>query len=249
MTRWLLWIIDHPLLAGGLIATLTIVFAVQIPRLEIDTSTEGLMVRKDPARQHYERVKEKFGSDSLTTVLLKADDVFTTPVLQAVKRLSDALERTDGVTRVESLTTVNNIKGDRDSLNIDPLVGAVVPTTPAHLAPIRADALANRVFVGNIVSADARATAINIYTDAKPKDHAFNQRFSDRVETLIKGEAGTGLTLYQIGAPLTKRTFGEYIEQDQITLAPISLAVLFLILLLAFRAFSSPFQLNLSCVR
>ena len=235
MKRLLLWAIDRPALAGGLIVVLTVFFALQIPRLEIDTSTEGLMVEKDPARQYYEQVKQKFGGDSLTIVLVKADNVFTAPVLQAVKRISDALERTEGVTRVESLTTVNNIKGEGDSLNTDPLVGAVVPTVPAELERIRADALGSRVFVGNIVSRDARATAVNIYTDAKPGDKEFNRRFSSRVEALIKQEAAAGLTIFQIGTPLTKHTFGEYIQQDQLNLIPISLAVLLVILLFAFR--------------
>jgi hydrophobe/amphiphile efflux-3 (HAE3) family protein len=256
MKRLLLWVIDHPVPAAGLIALLTVLFAIQIPPqdlldklgvqrvvapvrmskgLEIDTSAEGLMVEKDPARDYYEQVKQKFGSDSLTIVLVKADDVFAAPALQVIKRISDALERVEGVSRVESLTTVNNIKGEGDALNTDSLVGAVVPTAPADLERIRGDALGNRVFVGNIVSKDAKATAINVYTETKPGDKQFNQRFSDRVEALIKQETAPGLTIYQIGSPLTKKTFGEYIQQDQINLIPISLGVLLVILFLAFR--------------
>src|SRR5581483_5658756 len=124
-------------------------------------------------------------SDNLTVVLLKADDVFTPGVLTTVQRLSDALLRLDGVSRVESLTTVKNLRGDGDTLDTEPLVGATIPRDPATLARLRRDALGNRVFAGNLVAADARATAITVYTDARPADPEFNHRFAESVDALI----------------------------------------------------------------
>jgi hydrophobe/amphiphile efflux-3 (HAE3) family protein len=235
MTRVMLWIVDRPALSIGLILLITAVFATQLSKLEIDTSAEGLMVEKDPAKEYYDKIKTKFGSDNLTIVLVKADDVFANPPLQSVKRLSDAIERIEGVSRVESLTTVNNLKGEKEFLNTEPLVGATVPDDPKALERIRADALGNPVFVGNIVSKDARAAAINVYTDPKPGDKEFNRRFSTQVEELIQKESGAGLSLYQIGTPITKVTFGDFIQEDQRNLVPISLAVLLFILFLAFR--------------
>ncbi|WP_447975238.1 MMPL family transporter [Nitrospira sp. Kam-Ns4a] len=235
MKRLMRWIADHPLLDMGLVLAATAAFALQIPKLEVDTSAEGLMLEKDPSKAYYDKIKTKFGSDNLTIVLVKADDVFAAPVLQSLKRLSDAIERLPGVSRVESLTTVNNIKGEGDSLNTEPLVGARVPTDLARLAKIRADALGNRIFVGNIVARDAKAAAINVYTDPKPGDKGFNRRFTDAVEALIAQETAAGRSIYQIGGPLTKVTFGDYIRQDQIALVPLSLAVLLVVLLLAFR--------------
>src|SRR3990172_11779598 len=97
MSRFILWAVDPPVVATALVFLFTVVFAFQIPHLEIDTSAEGLMVEKDPARAYYDQVKKKFGSDNLTIVLLKADDVFAERVVRAVKRMSEALERADGV--------------------------------------------------------------------------------------------------------------------------------------------------------
>ncbi len=235
MKKLLLWIVDHPAHTTGLVVTLTVFFAFQIPKLEIDTAAEGFMVEKDPARKYYEEVKKKFGSDNLTVILIKADDVFTTKVLGVVKRMSDALERIEGVTRVDSLATVKNLKGRDDSLDTDPLIGVQIPTEPVVLKRIREDALGNRVFIGNIVSKDGKATAIVVFTDAKAVGRQFNKRFTDQVEALIKRESEPGLTIYQTGDPLLKVTYGQYIELDQRTVVPIGAGVLFLILLLAFR--------------
>ena len=116
MKRLLLWTVDHPALTLVVVVLVTLALGLQLPRLRIDESAEGLMVENDPARAFYERSKQRFGSDNLTVVLVKADDVFRPDALAAVKRLSDALETVEGVTRVESLTTVKNIRGEGDSL-------------------------------------------------------------------------------------------------------------------------------------
>ncbi len=231
----LLWFFDRPRLAATFLVALTAVCAWQLPRLEIDPSADGLMLERDPARQFYEQVKLRFGSDNLTVVLVKADDVFTPTVLGVVKRLTDGLERVEGATRVESLTTVKNIKGDGDSLDTEPLIGRAVPDDPRELARIRADALGNRVFVGNLVAADGRATAITIYTDARAGDREFNRRFTDGVEALIQREAVPGVTAYQIGGVFIKLANDQSIKDEQAVIVPICIAMQLLVLLLAFR--------------
>lgn len=230
-----LWIVEHPILSTAIILVITVFFALQIPRLEIDTSAEGLMVEKDPARVYYEEVRKKFGSDHLTIIVIKAQDVFTREVLETIKRLSDALRATPGVTRVESLTTVNNIKGEGDFLNTDPLVGAQVPKDAAQLLKIRNDALGNSILVGNIVAQNGTVASINAYTDAKPGDKEFNARFSRLVDELVKKEKREGIEIYQIGTPLTKVTLGEYIQGDQRALIPLAIVFLLFTLFLAFR--------------
>ncbi|MGH7340173.1 MAG: hypothetical protein ACREKH_06755, partial [Candidatus Rokuibacteriota bacterium] len=164
MARSFLWTFERPWLAMALVLLLTAAAAVTLPALETDPSGEGLKVANDPARVLYEGVKRRFGGDHLTVVLVKADDVFTPATLRTVARLTEGLEGLSGVTRVESLTTVRNIRGEGDRLDTEPLVGLPVPDDPAVIARIRRDTLDNRVYVGNIVSADGRATAITVYT-------------------------------------------------------------------------------------
>lgn len=235
MTRVHLRVAEHPVVAVVLVAALTVLLAVPLPTLRVDESGEGLMVENDPARAFYEDAKHRFGSDNLTVVLVQADDVFTPRVLAAVARLSQALARVDGVTRVESLATVKNLRGDGDVLDTEPLLGAVVPTDPVALAHLRRDALGNRVFAGNLVAADARATAIALYTEARPADPEFNHRFADAVDALIARERAPGLTIFQTGAPLTRSTYTRSLRADLRTLIPLSVAGLLATLFIAFR--------------
>ena len=235
MKHVLRWIADHPVVAVAVVVAATILLGLQLPRLRIDESSEGLMVQRDPARQFYEQAKQRFGSDNHTIVLIKADDVFTPAVLTSVKRLSDALGRLPSVSRVESLTTVKNLKGEGDALTTDPLIGDVVPESPDALARLRADALGSRLLVGNVVAANARATAIAVYVEPPPGDLTFNQRFVASVDTLIARERRSGLTIFQTGGPFTKATYARYLEDDQTTVIPLGMAVLLVTLFLAFR--------------
>src|SRR5262245_18018533 len=122
-----LWFFERPWVSAVLLVGLTLVLGAEAGRVRLDPSAEGLMLEKDPARAFYEAVKTRFGSDNLTVVLVKADDVFQPAVLDAVQRLSEGLAGVAGVTRVESLTTVKNIKGDGNTLDTEPLFTGPVP--------------------------------------------------------------------------------------------------------------------------
>ncbi len=235
-----LWSFDRPPLAIALLVALTVFFSWQLPRLEIDPSAEGLMLERDPTREFYDQVKRRFGSDDLTVVLVKADDVFTPAVLRVVARLTDGLEGVEGASRVESLTTVKNIKGEGDALDTEPLIGRDVPDDPRGIARIRADALGNRVFVGNLVAADARATAITIYTDTPAGDREFNRRFTDQVEALIRREVAPGMSVYQIGGVFTRVANDQSIKDDQVRLVPICVLAQLVVLFVAFRTAQGP---------
>lgn len=234
--RVLLGSVDHPALAATLVALLTVVLATRLPKLEIDASADGLMVVNDPARRFYEETKRKFGSDTVAIVLVRAEDVFTPPVLGAVRRLSEAFERIEGVTRVDSLTTVRAIRGQGDFLDTDLLVAREIPAAPADLRRIRDDALRHRAIAGNLVAATGRATAIFVFTDLAPADKEFNRRLTDRIEALIRRESAPGLTIQQLGGPITKVTFGELMRRDLVDLVPVALAVIAVLLLLLSRS-------------
>jgi uncharacterized protein len=218
-----------------LFALVTIFFGVQASRLQIDASSEGLMLEHDPARAHYERVKANFGTDELTVVVIKAEDIFTPAALRAIEQLSEAIERVDGVARVDSLATVDNISATADGLEIAGLLGDGIPSEPGQLQAIKAKALGNPVFTGNLVSPDARAAGVLVYTQPREGDREFNTRFTRELDRLLETHGAPGVTMYQVGAPLIKATYIEFIERDQLTLVPLSATTLFVVLLIGFR--------------
>jgi len=233
--RLLLWSVRRPAAGALLYLALTVGLTSAIPRLQIDASNEGFMLERDPARQYYEQVKGRFGSDELTVVMITAGDVFTPVPLRTIERLSDALQRVDGVARVDSLATVDNIGATDEGVEIAPLLRGGIPEDPAGLAVLKRKALANDLFTGQLVSPDARAAGIFVYTQPSDGDRTFNARFSSRVEDLIRENQSAGVVIEQIGGPLIKATVADFVRRDQLTLIPFSVATLFVVLMLGFR--------------
>src|SRR5262245_3234596 len=97
--------VEHPIAATVGTVAVTLLFALFIPRVAIDTSADGFIVQRDPARVLYERFRQEFGTDSLTLIVVKADNVFQPDVLAAVRRITDRMEQMPEVMRVESLAT------------------------------------------------------------------------------------------------------------------------------------------------
>ena len=112
MRKLLSWIVDHPLPTLVVLVLISALFFSHLGSIEFDSSAEGLMVEKDPARDYYEESRKMFGDDNLTVVMIKTEDVFTSEILQLVREVTDAVTVLDGVTRVESLVTVNRFKGE-----------------------------------------------------------------------------------------------------------------------------------------
>lgn len=229
------WICDFPRTAVLIVLVLTAVSLVKIRNLEIDSSTHGLMNERDPKKELYEEFKTIFGSDTLTVVIIEAvgKDVFTTETLDFIDNLTAGLRDTEGVVGVQSLTTVKNIRGDGEYLNTDPLV-LYVPEDEEELQTIRRNALENDTFIGNVVSKDGRFAAVNVYTE-DGDDKTYDQRYLDNLQALIDQYKGNH-EVYQIGAPRYNVGFNHIVEDDQTTLVPLAVVVVFLVLVGNFRS-------------
>ncbi len=236
MTRFMQWIVRHRGISVIALVVVLAILSVKIYTIEIDSSAEGLMVEGDPERIYYDEVKEKFGSDTLTVVVIegKGGNIFNEETLTLLQTLTDKISEIDGVTKIQSLTTVNKIKGEGDSLNTDKLIESV-PSDPEGLRQVKEDAMRNDVFLKNLISPDRKVTGINIFTEKKADDKKFNERFSKEVDRLINEHRGEHKA-YQIGSPLTKVTFSSYIQKDQSTLTPVAMAFLIFLLIVSLRS-------------
>lgn len=237
MTKVMQWIVRHPVISVIFLAVVLVILCIRIMTIEIDSSAEGLMAEGDPERLYYEKVKEKFGSDTLTVVVIEAKNgsgVFTKDTLTMIETLTDKIKEIDGVTNVQSLTTVNKIKGEGDFLNTDKLIEEI-PSEPENLHQIKEGALRNDVFINNIISKDGRIAGINIFTEKKADDKKFNERFSKDIDNLIDKHKGEHRA-YQIGNPIAKVTFSSYIVKDQQTLMPIAVVFLLFLIFISLRS-------------
>ncbi len=228
ITSALLWIDRHPRSAVMLALALLLPLLPGLGRLGVDTTSESLLVPDDPGVAQYQEAREIFGEDVILTLVLRAPDVFTPEVLEAVGRMTLDGEVLDGVTRVVSLTTASNLRGREGVLDTSLLISG--PTSDAEqLARIREDALSNPVLVGEVVSAAGDTAAIHLFVESRAEDPGYARRLVAEAEELLERERvvlGDGVVLYQIGSPYVKTEILRSIHSDIFRLAPIACVAL-----------------------
>lgn len=141
------------------------------------------------------------------------------------------------VTKVESLFTVTNFKGENGVLNASPLMD-YPPDDMETATQIKKNALANPILVRNIISEDGSATTINLYVNSNWDDPKFTINFSNKVEKILTNYRDDFESIFQLGNTYTKRSVSENILTDQITLVPLSVLVLLSTLVITMRSAS-----------
>ena len=66
----------HRLATILILTFLTLPIVCQIPKITIDTSTEGFLHEDDPAMVDYNAFRDQFGRDEVIIVAVKSEDVF-----------------------------------------------------------------------------------------------------------------------------------------------------------------------------
>ncbi len=123
-----------------------IVIISNLPKITIDTSTEGFLHHEDPALVRYEAFKEQFGQDEKIMVIVESKDVFNLEILKKLKKLHTALaENVPHLNDITSLINARNTRGEGDQLIVEDLFENF-PQNEQELAKIKKIALNNAMY-------------------------------------------------------------------------------------------------------
>jgi len=117
-----------------------------LPKITIDTSTEGFLHESDPALVRYEAFKEQFGQDEKIMVVVEAKNIFDLEVIKKLKRLHVELEnKMPHLNDITSLINARNTRGEGDRLIVEDLFENF-PQNEKELARIKEIALQNAMY-------------------------------------------------------------------------------------------------------
>jgi len=133
-------------------------------KIEIDSSLVGLLPTSGKALATHEQVRDRFGGDDILLVAWFSDALFTADKLRQLKRLTRRIERLDGVRRVDSLASALRVSEEDGAVRIDRFLHRI-PTEPDALDALRADAVANPIYRGRLVSPDGRGVLLAVHFD------------------------------------------------------------------------------------
>jgi uncharacterized protein len=139
-------------------------FASQLPKLTIDTSTEGFLHANDPILLDYESFRDQFGRDEMAIVTLEPEKVFDLKFLKQLKALhKDLKENLPYLDDITSLINARNTYGDKDELIVEDLL-ETWPEDEKALAEIEKRARENPMYKNLLLSEDGKVTTIVIKT-------------------------------------------------------------------------------------
>ncbi|MFP3090914.1 MMPL family transporter [Treponema sp. TIM-1] len=233
----------HPWLITAAIGIITLFFALQFPRMELDNNNFRFIPKTDQARLTSEYIDDTFGSSLFILVGLerKYGTIFDAQFLSRIKEYVRRIEEIDLVDPVNSIISTDYITGSGDTILVEKLVGENFSGTAEEIAELKQRLLSWNLYERALVSDDFTATQIMVPMDI-PMDEAGRP---DVVENFIKIRdlaremfAGSA-EVYVTGVPVLSATVNEAIQADLILLVPLVIIVVLLVLFFSFRRISA----------
>jgi predicted RND superfamily exporter protein len=148
----------------------SLVCVSQIPKIQLDTSTEGFLHDDDPALLAYNSFRDQFGRDEVVIIAIKPPDIFSQTFLEKLAAMHAALE--ENVPYIDDITSMinaRNTRGEADELIVEDLLESW-PQTDAEMAAFKERVLTNPIYENLLISRDGSFTAIIIKTHSHSSD-------------------------------------------------------------------------------
>jgi len=200
-------------------------------QVEQDDDVLQFLPRSNPDIATFYEINESFGGLDMAMVGVSTPDVFDGAFLQQLDAATDAVGEVQGVDYVLSLTSVPDFVNDEINGGIiqDKLVSAI-PSSAAESAALRAKVFNRDQVVGNLISDEADAVVIYAF----PAYGTDQKVFADKVRTAVSAHFEAD-QLFWGGAPFVSQHIFDATQKDMAKLTPWSIAVIVLIMLVAFR--------------
>ncbi|MDR2601104.1 MAG: MMPL family transporter [Spirochaetaceae bacterium] len=232
----------YPVLIIACVAALTVFFAVQLPRAELDNNNYRFVPESDPARVTSARIDSVFGSSLFILVGLEREygSVLDGEFLKRVREYVERVKGVNGAGKVDSIINTSYITADGDAIRVESLAGDDFSGKPEEIAELRRRLLSWNVYEGALVSSDFTATQIRIPLEAASEQAGGGEVteafyiIRDAALEMFDGMAN----VYVAGLPVISAAINESVKTDVKRLVPLVVIVVLAILFFSFRRFS-----------
>ncbi|MDR1030842.1 MAG: MMPL family transporter [Treponema sp.] len=232
----------QPIIIVAVIAVITLFFAAQLPRAELDNNNMRFIPKEHEARVISEHIDDVLGPSVMILVGLERPygTVFDPAFLERVKDYSQAIELVEFVKSVNSIMSTQYITGDADSIIVTDLVAEDFMGTPEEIAELKRRIMSWDLYRGALVSDNLSATQIIVNLDVTTEEAGRPEVIASLVnirETAKEMFAGSA-EVYVTGMPVISATINEAMETDLLVLIPLVVIVVLAVLFFSFRRFT-----------
>lgn len=224
--------IKRPWVVIALAVLVTAFFAMQFPKIKIDTDPENMLPSDERVRVFYQNVKADFALyDFIAVGVVAEDNAFTPDLLNRIYKITEEIEDIDGViTRdIMAPSTVDDIKQGGGGLLIEPLMGDEIESQE-EADYIYTRIVDNPILRGKLASEDGKAIAIFVPIESKDISYQVAGEIRSITERL-----GGNYTYHIAGLPVAQDSFGAEMFSQMAYSAPAAMAIIMLLLFVFFR--------------
>src|SRR5882724_10436824 len=235
------WIFANPKIVLGMICTVTLLFATQLPNLRIYTDFADLLPQKHPYIRTYNQIKENFGGANMIVMAIEVDDgtILNNETLALVYRATQGIDSLPSVNHnlVSSLTHRTSRKvyltADGNFASQSYYDAQKSQRTSRELEQLKKDVMADPRIFGLLVSPDLKAALIKAQLNEGSIDYAKTFVELQKVRADV---TQAGHKVYVTGNPVLTGYVYTYLNQI-IAILAYTLVLLTLLLIFYFRRF------------
>ncbi|MDH4156609.1 MAG: MMPL family transporter, partial [candidate division Zixibacteria bacterium] len=225
--------VKKPWLVIVITVLITAFFAMQFPKIKIDTDPENMLPVDEPARVFDLQTKDDFAlADFIAVGVVSQSGAFTPATLNSVYNITAEVEEIEGVIVEDILapSTVDDIRqGDGGSIVIGTLMADEIESQQ------EADYIFNRIMAnpilrGKLASDNGKAIAIFVPIESKDMSH----RIAGEMQTIIDKYKGNE-DYHIAGLPVAEDSFGAEMFAQMAYSAPAAMLIIMLLMLVFFR--------------
>ena len=202
-------------------------------RLRVDPSLDKMLPSGDAATRFHRELIERFGSDDVLLVALRADDLFSSEALRAVVAVSEALQALEGVHHVDSLANALRLQGLDGDLEVGGFLEEI-PSDATQLAELRRAVLSDPLRAGSLVSRDGTTAALLVTLEPMSETALLEAGLDLQIAETARREAPE-LQVWVTGTPHVKAEVARLLEAELGSMVPIVLLLMIGVSLAFFR--------------
>jgi uncharacterized protein len=207
-------------------------------RLQVDTGVDSLIPADDPSRLVYQKVMGEFGTDNKTIIYIKDKDLWLPEKLARIEQLHLAIEKIDGVSRVDSLFSLHTLRGVNGKIISRPIL-TEAPKTEQEALSAKKSALANPLYQGNFFSDNGEVTSMIVSVKDREDRNNFSRIIHLALEKQLEMHREEFERIFQVGPPRINAELKASLYEDFILLGPLSAVILVVSILVFMRSWLS----------
>ncbi|MDR3172184.1 MAG: MMPL family transporter [Treponema sp.] len=232
----------HPWIIIAVIGAITLFFALQIPRAQLDNNNFRFVPENDTARRVSTYIDDTFGSSNFILVGLERQygTVFDRAFLNRLREYVERIETIEVAGKVNSIITSDYITSRDDAIVVEKLLPDDFTGTPEEITGLKRRLLSWDMYRRALISDDFTATQILVPMDISPEESGNPEVIAGfiQIRDIAREMFADLATVYVTGLPVISATINESVHADLILLVPLVIIVVLCIIFLPLRRVS-----------